>query len=114
MDGCPQGKRFRPSRDPLDRRLSGLRRVKGERRSAEFPAPNAGLLAYTITREGDPACASYDGRSCLWGVAEADLDFSRIKPLACGEPHRRLYGETGYENPRHWCNLALRRPRDSR
>jgi hypothetical protein len=83
-------------------------------RSAEFPAPNAGLLSYTITREGDPACASYDGRSCLWGVAAADIDFPRVKPLVCGEPHRRLYGETGYENPRHWCNLALRRSRDSR
>jgi hypothetical protein len=83
-------------------------------RSADFPAPNAGLLSYTVTRDGHPACASYDGRSCLWGVAERDIDFTRVKPLVCGEPHRRLYGETGYENAGHWCNLALRRPRDNR
>jgi hypothetical protein len=26
--------------------------------------------------------------------------------VVCGEMHRARYGETGYENPKHWCNLA--------
>ncbi len=37
-----------------------------------------------------------------------DIYFSRIKPLVCGAGHRKLYGVTGFEDPNHWCNLALR------
>jgi hypothetical protein len=73
-----------------------------------FPPPNAGLLAFTITNDGNPACASYDGASCLWGQSIRDIDFSRLKPLVCGAGHRSLYGTTGFEDPNHWCNLALR------
>ena len=49
-------------------------------------------------------------RHWIHAESERDIDFTRVKPLVCGEPHRRLYGETGYENAGHWCNLALRRP----
>jgi hypothetical protein len=77
-------------------------------REDTFPPPNAGLLAFTITSEGDPACASYDGTNCLWGQPIRDIDFSRVRPLVCGAGHRDLYGTTGFEDPNHWCNLALR------
>jgi len=73
---------------------------------ATFPPPNAGEVAFTIMPDGNPACASYDQHNCLWGVPLADLDFSKLKPLVCGEMHRAQYGATGYENPKHWCNLA--------
>ena len=73
---------------------------------ATFPPPNAGGVAFTITASGDPACASYDQSACLWGVPIADVDFSRLKPLVCGNMHRAKYGSTGYEDPKHWCNLA--------
>ena len=72
-----------------------------------FPPPNAGRLVFTIMNDGNPACASYDGRSCLWGQSIRDIDFSRVKPLVCGAGHRALYGVTGFEDPKHWCNLAL-------
>lgn len=72
-----------------------------------FPAPNGGHLVFAITADGNPACASYDGASCLWGRKMSDIDFSRVKPLVCGAAHRRLYGVTGFEDPKHWCNLAL-------
>ncbi len=26
--------------------------------------------------------------------------------LVCGEMHRARWGVTGYEDPKHWCNLA--------
>jgi hypothetical protein len=77
-------------------------------REDTFPSPNAGLLAFTITPDGNPACASYDGTSCLWGEPIRNIDFSRVKPLVCGAGHRSLYGTTGFEDPKHWCNLALR------
>jgi len=73
---------------------------------AEFPPPNAGKLTFTIMPDGNPACASYDESSCLWGVAKADIDFNRLKPLVCGDMHRAKYGVTGYEDPKHWCNYA--------
>ncbi|HEY6138232.1 MAG TPA: serine protease [Thermoanaerobaculia bacterium] len=75
-------------------------------RVATFPPPNAGMLAFTIMADGNPACASYDQKRCLWGASVADLDFSRLKPLVCGEMHRSVWGMTGYEDPRHWCRLA--------
>ena len=74
---------------------------------ASFPPPNGGHLVFAITADGNPGCASYDGASCLWGTKMADIDFSKVKPLFCGAPHRRLYGVTGFEDSKHWCNLAL-------
>lgn len=76
--------------------------------SYNFPPPNGGLLVYTIMPDGNPACASYDGGGCLWGVTYDQIDFRRLKPLVCGEQHRAKFGVTGYENLRHWCNLARR------
>jgi|KBSSwiStaDraftv2_1062776.scaffolds.fasta_scaffold00907_14 hypothetical protein len=73
-----------------------------------FPPPNGGRLVFTITSDGNPACASYDAANCLWGQTMRDVDFSRVKPLVCGAAHRKLYGVTGFEDPNHWCNLALR------
>ena len=74
----------------------------------DFPPPNAGHLVFIIMSDGNPACATYDGSNCLWGVAMGSIDFSKVKPLVCGAQHRRLYGVTGFEDPNHWCNLALK------
>jgi hypothetical protein len=79
-----------------------------EWQEASFPPPNAGRLAYVIMADGNPACATYDGANCLWGKGKAEIDFSKVRPLACGARHRELYGSTGFEDPKHWCNLALR------
>jgi hypothetical protein len=37
----------------------------------------------------------------------SDIDFSRLRPLVCGAAHRAVWGSTGFEDPKHWCNLAL-------
>jgi hypothetical protein len=74
----------------------------------KFPPPNAGLLVFTIMPDGNPACASYDAASCLWGVAYDQIDFKRLRPVVCGEAHRAKWGVTGYEDPKHWCSLAKR------
>lgn len=73
--------------------------------SAVFGPPNGGYLTFTFIG-GNPACASYNGRDCLWGVRANQIDFRRVQPLVCGADHRNKYGVTGYENPRHWCNQA--------
>lgn len=72
-----------------------------------FPPPNGGRLVYAITAGGNPACVSYDGASCLWGKTTGEIDFAKVRPLVCGADHRKLYGVTGFEDPKHWCNLAL-------
>ena len=74
---------------------------------ANFPAPNGGVVAYRIMGS-NPACASYDGRNCLWGMRTSQIDFNRVHPLVCGANHRAHWGVTGYEDRRHWCNLARR------
>jgi len=89
--------------------LASARALGAEQwQEANFPAPNAGRLAFTISADGNPACATYDGANCLWGKSVAEIDFAKVKPLACGARHRELYGSTGFEDPKHWCNVALR------
>jgi len=76
-------------------------------RAANFPAPNGGVVVFRIMG-GNPACASYDGRNCLWGMRANQINFGQVHPLVCGANHRAQWGTSGYENPRHWCNLAKR------
>ncbi|HET6378387.1 MAG TPA: hypothetical protein VFG05_08810 [Methylocella sp.] len=71
-----------------------------------LPPAQWGAVLYMITPGGDPACASYDGANCLWGLGSGRVDLARVKPLVCGEAHRAVWGTTGYENPKHWCSLA--------
>ena len=73
--------------------------------SGNFPPPNAGVLVYRDIG-GNPACASYDGQNCLWGKTQDEINFNQVRPLVCGRDHRAKYGVTGYEDPKHWCNLA--------
>jgi hypothetical protein len=73
----------------------------------KLPAPNGGVVAYRIMG-GNPACASYDGRNCLWGLKVSQIELDRVRPLVCGANHRAAWGVTGYEGRRHWCNLARR------
>ena len=100
-----EARRTRPANAPPlnDKRLA---RIRANWHMATFPEPNAGALAFRIMPDGNPACASYDQASCLWGVAVADLDFTKMKPLVCGKMHQAVWGATGYEDPKHWCNLA--------
>jgi hypothetical protein len=55
---------------------------------------------------GDPMCASADGRECLWGDARATVKQADMVPLVCGRAHASVHpGFTGYEKelPHHWC-----------
>jgi hypothetical protein len=74
--------------------------------SSSFAPPNGGLLVFTVMPNGNPACASYNGRDCLWGHSFSQIDFEKVRPLTCGADHLAKWGVTGYENPRHWCSLA--------
>ena len=43
-----------------------------------------GLLFFTII-DGNPACASYNGRQCLRVLNKDQIEFTRVQPLICGE-----------------------------
>ncbi len=70
-----------------------------------FAPLHEGQVAFTIMPDGNPACASYNGKDCLWGVSYDQIEFGQLAPLVCGERHRSQWGITGYENPTHWCRL---------
>jgi hypothetical protein len=62
---------------------------------------------------GDIECASYNGRDCLWSSSKAGCDAtlaglntSALRPLACGDAHKRVWGNTGYESQNGWCSVA--------
>jgi hypothetical protein len=79
---------------------------QGPWKLADFPPPNGGKAWFRVTSSGDPACVSYDGRACLWGMAFNDIDQTRVKELVCGEAHKKIWGATGYEDPKHWCSIV--------
>lgn len=55
------------------------------------------------TPEGDLMCYSKDGVNCLELRAESIQRGQSVKPLVCGAHHRATRGESGYDQPRHWC-----------
>ena len=73
--------------------------------TGNFGPPNGGRLVFRHIGSA-PACASYNGRNCLWGVSKSQIDFDRVRPLVCGEDHRNKWGHTGFDTPGHWCKLA--------
>ena len=56
----------------------------------------------------DISCLATDGKNCLWGgcasrLAEFSSRQNELNPLVCGAMHQGFYGETGSDNPIHWC-----------
>jgi hypothetical protein len=74
--------------------------------ASNFPAPNGGLLVFAIAPNGNPECASYNGRDCLWGQPANQINFNRLRPLVCGPDHRSKWGVSGYENPKALVQLG--------
>ena len=60
---------------------------------------------------GDIECASTDNKNCLWTGGDMDACRSSIEnaknnastAFSCGQEHQEVYGDTGYDNPEHWC-----------
>jgi hypothetical protein len=58
---------------------------------------------------GDVECMSQNNKDCLWKSNESECKLllssppSDLKPLVCGDMHKSQWGDTGYDNPIHWC-----------
>merc|ERR1711934_1241886 len=57
-------------------------------------------------RTGDVQCMSTNGKDCWWGKCRGRKvpRHGRLRPLVCGAHHKKMWGGTGYNNKRHWCN----------
>lgn len=56
---------------------------------------------------GNVQCLSYDARNCQWGTTDlSQIRINEVRPLSCGEDHKRVWGGTGYDSPTHWCNTV--------
>ena len=61
-----------------------------------------------INMKGNVECMSTDGSNCYWGQCPSTTVPKGIKPLVCGDMHKKVYGITGYDTPGHWCSEGLR------
>lgn len=61
---------------------------------------------------GDVQCMSTNGKDCIVKTPKEECRKlikkppSDIKPLVCGEAHKKYWGSTGYDSPTHWCSVA--------
>ena len=60
-----------------------------------------------LNKNKEVECLSDNSKKCLWrsdiSLNDANSPDKIWQPLACGEMHKNLYGNTGYEKPYHWC-----------
>jgi hypothetical protein len=65
-----------------------------------------------VNASNDVECMSTNNRDCLWKGSAAECEAqiqnpaSPMKPLVCGEMHKKEWGGPGYDNPAHWCAKA--------
>ncbi len=60
----------------------------------------------------DIECMSTNARDCMWTGSESQCKNlatnipQSLRPLACGDMHRNVWGGIGYDIPSHWCALG--------
>ena len=62
--------------------------------------------------QGNIECASNNESDCIEHRTEADCNeynyssHKDLKPLSCGEIHKKKFGYTGYDIPDNWCSVG--------
>ena len=71
------------------------------------------FTAIRLGSDGNVECISTDSSNCFWHQdpnrcisSVIDTKPETIKPLACGEHSKKVYGATGYDDPKHWCAIG--------
>eukprot|EP00667_Euglena_gracilis_P010036 EG_transcript_10210 len=74
-----------------------------------------GIIWLPIRRNeaGDIECMSLNAKDCGWQKEEPQCRTiirkywtASLKPLVCGKMHQRVWRETGYDVPGHWCQTG--------
>ncbi|WGS46889.1 metallophosphoesterase [Burkholderia sp. JSH-S8] len=72
---------------------------------AKWSRVGAGVpVSYNALGEG--MCYSRDGVNCTADISR--FGFDPKVPLVCGDLHKKIWGNTGYSEPGHWCNGIVR------
>jgi hypothetical protein len=66
-----------------------------------------------LDEHGDVQCLSGDGENCSWFINEKDCDdnydiqmsMPNVQDITCGDKHKAKFGNSGYDNPLHWCSI---------
>lgn len=65
---------------------------------------------YRVNRKsGNTECMSVNAKDCLVAHPRSCQNIRaspprKLRPLSCGDAHRKVWGMTGYEGAGHWCN----------
>ena len=95
----------------LNNKFCNNKKIFTEPFSSSWSCGNNIFAPVRINDKGDVECMATNGRDCLW---TADLntcnntigqnnDSTKLNPLACGDMHKSIYGDTGYDSSNHWC-----------
>lgn len=75
------------------------------------------FVPFRRNSNGEIEIFSHDGRNASGEKATEDeckeyvkSHFRQVKPLECGEKHKKVWGSTGYDDENHWCNFANKLP----
>eukprot|EP00670_Eutreptiella_braarudii_P016238 CAMPEP_0174325426 /NCGR_PEP_ID=MMETSP0810-20121108/13240_1 /TAXON_ID=73025 ORGANISM="Eutreptiella gymnastica-like, Strain CCMP1594" /NCGR_SAMPLE_ID=MMETSP0810 /ASSEMBLY_ACC=CAM_ASM_000659 /LENGTH=212 /DNA_ID=CAMNT_0015438731 /DNA_START=215 /DNA_END=853 /DNA_ORIENTATION=+ len=76
-----------------------------------------GIIWLPIRRNTDKEieCMSLNGKDCGWQKKEDECGEiiskyrdAKLKPLVCGEMHKKVWKETGYDVEGHWCQSGAK------
>lgn len=74
--------------------------------NAATPWQKWGGTYVRLESDGNISCVSADGgTNCDWSNSTV-VPAASTPALVCGNAHRKIWGETGYDTPNHWCNNA--------
>merc|ERR1711977_810031 len=92
----------------MERKRKARKKATEKRCASKWRCGVSGLSTPVAinARTGDVQCMSTNGKDCWWGRCRGRKvpRHGRLRPLVCGAHHKKMWGGTGYNNKRHWCN----------
>ncbi|KAF0717795.1 Aste57867_2091 [Aphanomyces stellatus] len=69
------------------------------------------VAAVQLNDDDEIHCMGFDSKHCVYFHSMEDCNNNlspaqAIKPLACGNHHKNVWGNTGYESPSTWCSAG--------
>ena len=71
-------------------------------------------IPFRLNANGEVECFSMTGRDCAWGkgndancASYIASNAAQVRPLVCGDMHKKLYGSSGYNDKHHWCYVLM-------
>merc|ERR1711904_19832 len=92
----------------MERKRKARKKTTAKKCASKWRCGVSGLTTPVAinAKTGDVQCMSTNGKDCWWGKCQGRKvpRYGRLKPLACGAHHKKMWGGTGYNSKGHWCN----------